>query len=268
MEAMARLWDDSIEIDRVAEEISSVFNAANLRIHAFATFIPELLDKEIHRRRNARRALLFLSKLAKILRGQNHPVGTIEIVGGSIIEGVLPVKYKGQRCILANRKTTGAPEGSLLEELRDVARSLDADGTRLAIEIEPGPLFAFSTEAGVDGLVAQIEKLEAGGELPQSLVGLNLDVGHWMLCHISPLKLRETRIKGKIFSSHISDHSKCHTGDSIISSITKSEVFEEWISEINNLPKTSFSGLLSVEFECAKNSTSLSSAVDALLNLV
>src|ERR1051325_9425897 len=87
---MAEAFHISGEIERVGKIIAR--NVAPAKIAAFATYLPEITSpaSEI-----ARQALRFLIRLASFLRQSGHPVQTIEIVGGSTVDGLWRGRMKG-----------------------------------------------------------------------------------------------------------------------------------------------------------------------------
>ena len=270
VQAMHSLAGNTAETRRIAAEVSANFETTNAKVCALATFMPELLFEDddgspSQSRKEAVGALQFLCELAFELRslGKGHAVDVIELVAGSRIDGVMPIRHEGKPCILANLKPKVPNLQPLLDNIQQVYNLLHDryKPMKFAIEIEPGPLFAFSTSAGLDNLVSQIEIMEGYG-FPLDVVGLNVDIGHYMLSQIPPEKLREDSIARRVFNAHISDHPKAHTADCVLGTINDSDVFQRWINELCCLPNT-FPGRVSIEMECIKDAAMLGLATKA-----
>ena len=278
VQAMSSLRNNWPEIRAIAENVGTLFWNKKITIRSIATFMPELTSsgktpEEKQRRDDALGALVFLCQLASAFRAltPSHPVHTIELVGGSAINGVLPVQELATKTksILANRKTFVELSGQLLLSLitERIYADLMQHDVRLAIEAEPGPLFVYGTRLGIQNLAVDIARAEEAGELPPGCVGLNVDIGHYMLSGVPASCLRDPVIAQRVFGVHISDHMKAHTSDCVVGSVSPLIEFQRWIAEIDQIQPDRFDRSITVEFECVKDRPTLQQAIAAIASL-
>jgi sugar phosphate isomerase/epimerase len=221
VEAMARIVrlpepELERELVRIARVLGDAYSARGITIRAFASFISELSDTKANRREVGRQALLFLCRLARSLQDLGHHVTTIELVAGSQLDGIGAASYKGRRSLLANWRSSSSLREGFLDELRKIAPIARMCGVRFAIEAEPGVLFAVSRGSALYAFIAAIRDLEEKGEIPEGVIGVNLDVGHWILCGLKPEVLADSSLADRVYGVHISGHFKAHLGDAVI----------------------------------------------------
>lgn len=90
MDWAAEHADNGGLLDEVAADFDACALGAGVELAGFATFLPEVSAADGVRSDRARRALRFVVGLACRLRARGHPMHAIEIVGGSLIDGVWP----------------------------------------------------------------------------------------------------------------------------------------------------------------------------------
>lgn len=277
---MGSMCQDLREIRRIAEELANKFKEAGVTIVAFASFIAELTGEGAGAE-TAQNAYLFLVRLARELQKLEHPVKTIELVGGSLIDGVWPARIKLPKgtdlTYVANILSPRKAITRLLKRLKPIAlEALKCDGytardgalrttdkITLAVEMEPGPLFTLAGEGQLRTFASAVE----ADKLLRQVVGLNLDLPHWaLLARLSVEDARRDPLFERIVHAHLSDHGRGHFGDNVLEVVHQNSVFEPWIGllkERNLLPPSdkypAFSGYVSLELEACKSQTMLSS---------
>jgi len=243
----------------------------NVNIRSFATFIPELLASESSQREIGVNALCFLYELGEYLLTKGHKIDTIEIVGGSRIDAVMPIQPLQVSSTLVP-KTIAFPidTDQAIENLKFSLNEIQAMGCygksdiRLAIELEPGNLFSLSTKDDMEKFVALFKALPILGFAPEK-IGFNLDVGHWILAGLKASDV--ANYKDYIFSSHLSDNEKAHFGDAVIGSCHDDNKLIEWVKALKQLP-TTYNRRLNIEFEGARDSAMLQKCIDAAKRLI
>jgi sugar phosphate isomerase/epimerase len=250
----------------VADAIAAFLDEAGLKLSSVATFLPGISARGLPARR-AWRALSFLVRLAARLK-ETHPVSTIEIVAGSLIDGVWPatdrkVQDRRQRKVyVANRLPPEAALERLLEALRPIAEDAGEAGLQFALEFEPGPLFVLGKWCSLKRLCRMLTTRENRDLSP--VLGVNLDVAHFTLGDITPEEvLAERAVYDRIAHCHVSDHGKGHFGDLPLGTVHSKDHFSKWVQFVRlvaaeskqrgaHLPK--FSGFISTELEACKDS--------------
>jgi sugar phosphate isomerase/epimerase len=264
--AMAYSWDSIRIVTHVAARVAGMLTLLpeHVRVRTFATFIPEIVSPDRNAGEIGQKALVFLCRVAAELRRINpaHDVRVIEIVGGSIVTGVVPVSYKGKTCLLAKHGSVKAHAVRLLQRLNWVLARAGAD-VKFAIEAEPGPLFAFRDESTINSLVTEIHRVGIKFPAVRAQIGLNLDIGHWLLSAVPHGFVASPRIRTKIFNAHVSDHARGHIGDAVVGTVHGRAVFDQWADALHQLPHRHFPRRVSVEFECAKDRDALVLAVQS-----
>jgi hypothetical protein len=271
--AMARLAEMPAAIRKVAESISTKFLLEKrVRLVAMATFIPEITSGNIALAKQAISACLFLIRLAKSLQALGHPMSTIQMVAGSLIDGVWPAlnfaEVPAQPAFGANLVHPEKALNRLIRRLKPVAREImqSANGKtrgkhplQLAFELEPGPLYVLGT---IESVRRFCEKLEHDPIL-SPVVGLNIDIHHWgFVAGIRADDLREARIFNRIVHGHVSDHGRGLFSSGVINSIHGKEDYLPWLNlladrsaanrrGLKDYPK--FSRFVSVELEASKS---------------
>lgn len=281
LDRMSALADDHAQIDQVADSIDTLLRERGQECVAISSFLPEIVAGDPVGG-HGRRALLFLVRFARALRkrfGHRH-LSTVELVAGSLIDGVWPghskstgARQQGQeaaaprdggtsreseKVFVANRLDRDEAFKRLLDALRGVAGKAGKAHIRLALELEPGPLYALDTWDALTHLCGMI----AGDDLLAPVVGLNLDIAHWRLAGIPLDKLLGadgTCVLRRICHAHISDHGAGHFGDVELGLITPLRELQPWVEILeqraaqNSRGAPPFSGFLSLELEACRS---------------
>ena len=127
----------------------------------------------------------------------------------------------------------------------------------LALELEPGPLYALRNWGSLQRLCQVLDSRRDG---IGGVVGLNLDVAHWSLAEIDPKKVLDSKVVlRRILHAHASDHGRGHFGDVEVGTIHGREHFASWLNVVQqaariqetDLPPRS--GYVSIELEACKD---------------
>jgi sugar phosphate isomerase/epimerase len=244
---------------RIADAIHQHFH--NARIPAISTYLPEITAPEDSENwKAAQSALGFLVITAAELRKRGHPCTVLEMVGGSSVDGLwLGEDVDRDKVYVVNRVGMELAIARLMTRLTPVAELALEHGVRLALEMEPGPLFSIGDWRS---LLMFCSALEADKGSLNSVVGLNLDIAHWaLLSGISTDAVRQNPcVLNRIIHAHISDHSRGHCSDAIPSMFHSAEEFLPWcrllVDIMNSRPPNGpnglpYSGYISCELESA-----------------
>ena len=283
VEAMADLADSPQAIREIASALGMMFRNKSDRgitIRSFATFIPELAHGADHdkSKRRAVNALRFLCQLCVQLRlpdNGSHMAEYIEIVGGSIHDGVMPVRFDGHRGLLCVRKPKTTLFDSLLGSLSDLLPTLVHTGVRIAIEAEPGPLFSCGSSSDVAILAGGI-----ANRCMTDWIGLNYDMGHYFimgwrrsggccalvpeLCpHENPCLTSEAN-GGivRVFGIHVTDHASAHVADCFPGTFHSAADFRDPLNRLTRFGKLSGKTVVTIEQECCASRAILLRAIE------
>lgn len=270
---MAVLADKPRAVRQAARRIHKPLARRGIKVVALATFLPEIAY-EGDSRQEAAEALKFLLRLAGTLRRKpfEHPVGVVEVVTGSLINGMWPGKDdKGQRVFVANRPhDSESILRDVLGVLRDLVPEAQKSGVRISIEAEPGPLYIVRDWNTIENLA----RLIANDDVLKKVVGLNLDVAHWELGHVSiDDVLKSSLVLRSVTHAHLSDYGRGHFGDVTLLEIHDRSHFEAWLDVIARAAAepgrtTPFSGYVSVELEAARFREQASHSVGVLSAMI
>jgi hypothetical protein len=296
---LAKLATDPTLVDSTLKSIVRAHEAAGRseRIVALSSFLPQIWSP---RRNNQDGALgiapvLGLIKLAKALRVESHPVHTIELVGGTRIVGLWHGKWDGTKphpsgkteTFYAFRDTDAvSPVRQLARTLKDICSppnlSLD-DDLRLAVELEPGPLYVLNTSDALKTLQDEIAAKPLAG-----IAGFNLDIAHWQLAQLRADHLGNcSNFLEHVVHAHISDHAKGHFGDVPIGDLgfelntgtaieERLSPFRQWLDLLanawfgansNDRPYRK-SDYVSIEMEACRGTDAIQQSVRALRGLL
>ena len=142
---------------QLAEEISSAIEGR--KIVALSTFVPGISAPDNDPVRRAARAveeLEYLAQFAVALKALGHPVRVMEIVAGTVIDGLYPEESdSGKRDFIARLTPRETVLKRVLENLVPVAETLarasseqGQESPLLALELEPGPLYVLEGSKG------------------------------------------------------------------------------------------------------------------------
>jgi sugar phosphate isomerase/epimerase len=245
-----------------------------IRVFGLASFLPEISSKKPDDIRTAQDAMYFLIHLALALREQGHPLETIELVAGSRVNGVRADKEAQEAEPLYTAGWPAKPlelVDDLCTNLTPVAERAEAEHLRLAIELEPGPLYILG---GEEALLHLCEQLAKPGVLSRT-TGINLDVAHWDLAGLTHAwLLNHPEVCTCLQHVHISDHGRGHFGDVALGDCHPPGHFLPWLRAIaaagrrrpDGVPP--MTGLVSIELEACKTRQMLRRSLDRLLFLL
>jgi len=180
------------------------------KIVALATFFPEISSSDKCVRAMTARALKSICCVAGFLnRRHSHDIKVVEIVGGSLVDGIWPAvssrSAKAETAYVANLLDEQSGMDRVIEVLRMVAPFAIENGVKLAVELEPGPLYILRDEP----TLLKFCQLVQSDSLLTRCVGLNLDISHWHLAGIKPDNL-PAAIHTRIIHCHANDTFKGH----------------------------------------------------------
>lgn len=248
----------------------------NISICGFATFIPEmsLAEERSSLWESAQDALCFLVEVVRELRKLKHQCHSIELVAGSRIESFdrTDGAYRVSRLwrdVALQRVVTR------LEKVASFAMgTCVADRVYLALELEPGPLFAISDKSS---LMEFSRRISAAAPEIQSIVGVNLDIPHWDFlagidaAAISSVECALAGLTPRIVHAHISDHYKAHFSDQAIGQYHDDTDFLKWINLLRKIGATNrasnfplFGGFISLELEAVCSASIVESSFSRL----
>lgn len=272
---MARCCGDTDVVLRAAEKMHATFSGK--QIVAFATFFPEIMAHRNNEKAalDACKSLEFLMAVARQLQAMGHPIKTIEIVGGSRVDGV----WRGRRrdnhkseIYMVNQLSLKEAIVRLLSRLTKLAIvAAKEPKIDLALELEPGPLFVINSKTSLEILIEHLA-MRKNAAIAEVL-GLNLDIPHWAFLSDVSLDWVENPangIRNRIIHAHISDHAKGHFSDNAIFSHNKADKFLPWIRLLRNVQAENprFSGFVSCELEACRQEAVLNDSVKNLIELL
>ncbi len=289
---MAECAEAPDRITRVAERITKFLGK---KIIGIASFVPAISAiPGSHDATKAIRAIRFLASLAKELQEIGHEVRSIELVAGSLVNGVWPgipkdiddaasfLRRNSKRSYVANRVPDSEACRRLGVNLHAALKSEECSAVResitWALELEPGPLFVLRDWKTLRNLNALLEQHRIFDN-----VGFNLDVAHWRLAarhaweegtQITLEALRYDPVFGRITHAHISGHHHAgHFGDLPLSWVNSLDDFTAWIDLLRERRNSenctlAFSGYVSMELEALHRSVDLYAIQAELQNLL
>lgn len=279
-EYLAGIANDECALAELANRIHKALDLAGLRPGGMATFFPGMsVPASEKRARISREALFTCCKISGLLSEYGYGIPAIEMVGGSRVMGLWPgVKenrhgYDTERAFLANLISQDDGLSNIVENVDSVFRRLrqvTANQTvpRLAIELEPGPLFCVNS---LESMVALLKKVDQRTGLSEFL-GLNLDIAHWQMAGVCIEKAKsDTRLLDSIWHAHISGHHHAaHFGDIPPLSLNAEASFLPWLDLLEELTerKRGYSGNVALELEAAKSPEEMEQAIRDLLHLL
>ncbi len=165
------------------------------------------------------KSICTLIRMADRLQAE-QPAAVIQIVVGSVIDQfIIDDRPTTPRFTVSSRNRDDLTSVVLNRLAACLAKVVDEHGIRperirIAMELEPGPLFLLRDLASLKRFASAIETHPS--PLVSDCVGFNLDVAHWWLCRrdIWPDNDLSESIRSRIFGAHISGHSsRGHFGD-------------------------------------------------------
>lgn len=254
---MATWFADPRLIRDIAKLVATEFHEKGIAIRALATFIPEIMNDNSVVRGEGLDALKFVFRLATELgnvASLEHNVAVVEMVCGGRAQGVWPAIRGTDRLLVAETITDNRRDERMYDCLNALTDTVLASPSCLAVEMEPGPLFAYSNETGLSRLKDIFEAAVRQG-MPSDKIGLNLDVTHWTQAGLSPTMRQLDGFRQWVRHAHASD-SVCHLADCVPGRVHDEKFFLGWANYIRSCPctcnaeGTPWCGV-SLELECA-----------------
>ena len=152
-----------------------------------------------------------------------------------------------------------AIDGVLINQLR-------VNGTMFAIELEPGAIFSIRDWNTIRTFRCLLDQ----DQMLSPLIGLNLDIAHFILAGIQPEQLLEdTSVFSRICHAHIANvHSSGHFADMPLQTtdvlpLTKWRDVISCLQHCRSSPGIPFSGYVSVKIKATNNPRVISSSIEA-----
>ena len=273
LEALAWACDHPEVLQVTTNKIKDVYGSR--KIVAFATFLPELMTHEWSNQwLKAQKAIIYLIKLARILKGEGHPIGTIQLVSGSRTNGVWRAKMKDESPgNVVNRMSGELAIQRLLARIETVANFAAQEPViQLAFDFEPGPLFTIGNRDSIREFSNAVEASKYSSI--KRVVGLNLNIGNWdFLGGIRADWVQQHEaVFNRIVHCHASDHKIGYFSDQLVHSFHTEERFKEWLSLLRKRmgspgSQPSFSGFISCKLEACNHGHMLTESVNRSLKL-
>jgi sugar phosphate isomerase/epimerase len=229
----------SMEIQSTSKRITDILKLGTpkkqLKIAALTTYYSNITspDEDLKGR-----TINILEKL--IYLAGSLGANCIEIVGGTRACGQF---RDGEREYAIRTLNPLAIESDLLSALMRLGQAARKKGVYLALEIEPGPIFA------LNNLRESIEMVTRLRRAVGDYIGLNIDIGHMIMSGEKPSAL--DRHKDLVFHSHISDNAGSHYADLIPGTYHHSE-FRDWLRflyEVSEVDNGHFTNCVAIELE-------------------
>ncbi len=282
---LSRFWDERIyDPVALAEKIHS--ECRGKAILALSSYLPEVASADDTLRGSASNSVAYLLCLGAELKRRNHPVKALELVCGTTIEKVLPVKNsQGAELFAAIERQRKSCIQRILACIRlGIQSAQNRNNSRpdlpdltippIALEKEPGNFFILNSQDAIRELLKQIDS----DALLKRHVGLNLDVPHWgLLCESGMGEFAQgADILKRIVHVHWSDHFSGHLSDLPIGFVRpwNDVQWRPWIGLVTSLVSPAqrtirhneglpiFSGVVSLELEAARTKDDLARAVE------
>lgn len=258
---------------RVVKKVIQSIEKNELNVSGFATFFPSMsLPANHHLAKRSRMALTTTCLIAQEVCEYFECQSLVEIVGGSRIHGLYPALHKwgeGKDERTEKINVTGLigwkrAIRNLVRNLLLVRNSLNAKSKplpRIALELEPGPIFTINGKESLLRLVKLLDKL---GESCNS-IGLNVDISHYRLAGIDPdfVESNEAIIK-RVWHAHLAGHHRsAHFGDISPLTLNSIEDFKPWLRLLTKISRTNlqFSRTIALELEAAHSQKEMMNAI-------
>ena len=222
VEFMANMTDS--QLDQFCAHVTEVMRRQGSQPVAATSFIAEISNKMPDPRPDKfvetfwGKSICTLIRMADRLQAE-QPKTVIQIVVGSVIDLFdVEGEAESRRFTVSSRDRDDLTSVTLDRLAACLAKvvsehGIRSDRIRIAMELEPGPLFLLRDLASLERFASAIERHPS--PLVRDCVGFNLDVAHWWLCRdIRPDNDLSESIRSRIFGAHISGHSsRGHLGD-------------------------------------------------------
>ncbi len=265
---LASHFSDEKFIDETASRIRGLIHDPD-KLVAVSTFFPEITsDNEILREQAANALICVIAIVKRLNQEPETAIQVVEMVcGGRIGDRKLRRIQSSPRLEFADDLFEFLEASVLTKEdcWKRVSECLTAiesyakGHVRIALELEPGPLFALSDWKDLEWFSENIIK---SGMC--EFVGLNCDFAHWAMAGIAPETIRASLHSefgpGKlILHSHASDFGKGHFGDLYPTAVHSRDFFYQWVQVIaeayreRGKPTQEWGNFISLELELTAN---------------
>ena len=268
----------------LAHRVYRCFNHNSVNIIGCATFFPEVAHSDPQRKEKSRKAIVntirfadHLTTLQSNSNGCSNPV-IIELVCGSVTQPIEDAETKPQ-----GEKTLQVPilQEPIFSTILDVLSSAIRDSKtqrnpQIALELEPGPLFALRNIETLRQLSMAI-KTHPDAKV-QQCVGLNADLAHWWIAGDIELETEAAKTPNAdnyffdlIKHSHISGHHPAgHFGDFGLQHLDEPTAakLRSWLQCLANAQPPNYSGFVSVELEAAFSDREVIDSVKTLIRWI
>jgi len=305
-EYLHSIREDPEKIAALARTVGEYASAPGVTIRSIATYMPQLYSESTPQWQQARDALAAIARFAISLPAP-HKIRTIEIAGGSLIRGLVPIvnpRWESAVSIRSDpRDVRNSPDLRMLafrHQRPDAYRHLCdrllvfhqhlidlgiIPGFSLALEMEPGPLFILNSLPAARKIALLLDN-NSKYESISKFVGFNIDIAHFALAGHSPDELfrdpHNRPVYDRIASFHISDHGLGHFADAPLGrcnfgrhSADKREILREWVraavdyaGKVPDNRKLAFSSIMSIELEAARSIDLIHESCSTLISLL
>ena len=267
---------------QVAERLLKIVEPSRECVAA-CSFFPGITSDCKDTRLEAIRALRCLLQIvAEYNKRAATQIRVVEIVGGGLI-GSREVRTEiraGRKkpLVIASISARSEIIRRILESFESLADVLPAD-VSLALELEPGPLFAIAKWQMLEELIRALDS-SASFKIKsiRNRIGLNCDIAHWSLADISVDQMwndvcERGLVASNIIHSHISDFGKGHLGDLSPGAVNGEDFFLDWMQILSRAyPITKEKGRhptghVSLELELPDSMNTLVTAIHATNNI-
>jgi hypothetical protein len=259
-------------IEQWARRVTQHFPPGKRPIVSLASFIPSITcpgesqDESVG-------ALTFLILFARALARLGHPVKAVEMVAGTLVEGIFQGVRDGRTRCYANRMNDTEARANLLNALRGVFTRVGVgdgkDRILVSIELEPGPLFCLRDWGTLESLCTELR----ADPLLRRVCGINVDLSHYALAQVKPHQVLSTmEVRQSVVHAHIAGHHRRgHLGDLPLLDLNNEAEFAPWLDMLDEIAADPpaddgprFSGYVSLELEAAKLMAPLESSLRVL----
>ena len=286
---MANISPDQLE--ELCRSIRSRLSEVETSPVAATSFIPEISNIDAGDNIDAEdekfvesvwgKAICTLFRIADKLQA-DQPRTVVQIVVGNVIDRFHVDDSQDAPRFTVSARDRDALTRVVLNRLSNclkkiqVGFGIELDRLKVALEVEPGPLYLLRNKESLDAFAKAIKGHRC--EYVKKCIGFNLDIAHWCLC--GDLKCNEELpdyIRERIFGAHISGHSpRGHFGDwglwqlalrAQVNDIAKDQLdaYLGWLKLLANEDKTpNASRYVSIELEAAKPDENVLASITTL----
>ncbi len=283
---MAQHADNLPAVRAVADRVLET----GLPLVALGPFIAQLTTRpEGPQGARMQRSIRFLARLALAVAGRQRHRGpdqlrVIELVAGSRVDRIYraePLAGGGRVDYIAKKMSDEEArrriESNLLEALpQRLAEQLASERIALALQLEPGPMFALRDWSTLHNLALMVDASSRLGPI----VGFNLDIVQWRIAGgdqlISQLR-KDDAVRRRVVHAHIAGHHpRAHLSDIHLADLNEPHRdFLPWLRLLEDITADTarhggpmFSTYVSHEFEAAPDPNHVWDSVSCLRDLL